>query len=405
MTSHPRPEVSSSTRYMISNVATLLHSLDRHAAEVGEKVDAVKQYVQWRALPRALATRVKKHYKYYYEERAPFDEMHLLDGCPPSLRSELMRFVLRETLGKLPLFRDVIDPEFQSELFPIIKPVSFAPSETIFCKGEPSRELLFLLEGEVDVLSLLDATIIDRRITPREEIFVGAASASTADEPPFAITHSGAFGESVLTGLRRGATHVARTPVKCLVVAKGDLEAVFDRNPRTARRIFHKVLSESRRKERLRFLAIRLLIGLLKRGTPLWGALFVQLAWARYAQRLFRMSLFSHPVSEDDLQTEPSLTGKAHFGIRPPAEKVRGGTAVTAEEFHHFALSTRELVEARVVSVIRTEVHEQIRREFEQLRSELLVHARLVPGPELATPSDAGATQIAPPRELCESGE
>ena len=104
--------------YMISNIGSLVASMDRQAALVEEKTDAVKEYVTWRGLPRDLALRVKKHYAFYYTQRAAFDEIELLDGLSPSLRSEVTRFVLRETLGKLPLFTQQLDPEFQLEVFP-----------------------------------------------------------------------------------------------------------------------------------------------------------------------------------------------------------------------------------------------------------------------------------------------
>ena len=48
----------------------------------------------------------------------------------PSLRSEVTRFVLKNTLGKLPLFTQTLDPEFQMEVFPLIKPVSFTKGDT-----------------------------------------------------------------------------------------------------------------------------------------------------------------------------------------------------------------------------------------------------------------------------------
>jgi len=76
---------------VVSEVSRLLASLNRHAATVDAQLDAVKQYVQWRALPADLASRVKRHYKHKYETRAPFDEMDLLDGCPYALRAEVIR--------------------------------------------------------------------------------------------------------------------------------------------------------------------------------------------------------------------------------------------------------------------------------------------------------------------------
>ena len=54
-----------------------------------EKTDAVKEYVAWRGLPRDLSLRVKKHYSFYYTRRAAFDEVELLGGLSPSLRSEV----------------------------------------------------------------------------------------------------------------------------------------------------------------------------------------------------------------------------------------------------------------------------------------------------------------------------
>lgn len=65
------------------------------------------------------------------------------------MRADVERFVLQGSLGKLALFSQHLDPEFMSEIFPFIKPVSYAAGDIIFGKGEVSRDLLFLLEGEV----------------------------------------------------------------------------------------------------------------------------------------------------------------------------------------------------------------------------------------------------------------
>jgi hypothetical protein len=88
------------------------------AALVEEKTGAVKEYVAWRSLPRDLALRIKKHYSFYYTRRPAFDEIELLEGLSPSLRSEVTGFVLKETLGRLPLFAHELDPSFQMEVLP-----------------------------------------------------------------------------------------------------------------------------------------------------------------------------------------------------------------------------------------------------------------------------------------------
>ena len=63
--------------------------------------------------------------------------MQLLSDCPPALRSEVTQFVLRETLGKLTLFKS-LDPEFLGELFPYLRPISYEPGSLIYRKGEPT---------------------------------------------------------------------------------------------------------------------------------------------------------------------------------------------------------------------------------------------------------------------------
>ena len=106
-----------------------------------------------------------------------------------------------------------------------------SPGEVIFRKGESSRELFFLLQGEVDVMSSSDAGAVHSRLTPREEIFVAANKNRGPGEPELSISHAGCFGESVIYGHRRKHTHVAYNFVETLALSKQNLVAVFEKNP------------------------------------------------------------------------------------------------------------------------------------------------------------------------------
>ena len=107
---------------------------------------------------------------------------------------------------------------------------------------------------------------VDRRITKTHEVFV--KDMVSGNEEPFAIEHTGCFGETVLTGVRRPATHLAHTSVETLVVSKSDLRTVFEENPRAARRIFATVMKDNYRKERLHSLTIRLLVRRARPSNP-----------------------------------------------------------------------------------------------------------------------------------------
>jgi len=58
------------------------------------------------------------------------------------------------------------------------------------------------------------------------------------------LEHSGCFGESVLTGRRRQATHIAASWCETLVLTKEDLIGLFEKNPRSGKRIVKTLLAE-----------------------------------------------------------------------------------------------------------------------------------------------------------------
>jgi len=164
-----------------------------------------------------------------------------------------------------------------------VHPVSFAVGDVIYTKGEPSRELLFLLEGQVDVTSPNNQYChIERRLTPTTEIYLPEGAHNAPLPRPFC----GCFGETVITGHRRQSTHVARTYCETLIVTQKDLVRIFAANPRPAKRIIHAVIDNFRRKQRLRSLTLKIALFMAPRGSDLWAALTMQLIWDRYSNVL-----------------------------------------------------------------------------------------------------------------------
>ena len=138
--------------YMVSTIGSLIAGMDRQAATVQERVDAVKEYTTWRKMPRQLAARVRNFYVYYYNHVPAFDETDILEGLTPQLRQEVTAFLLKETVGSMPLFEKLSD-EFQTEVFPRLKPLAAGASELIIKRGDSPDRIYFLLKGEVEVMS------------------------------------------------------------------------------------------------------------------------------------------------------------------------------------------------------------------------------------------------------------
>ena len=242
----------------------------------------------------------------------------------------------------------ILDPLFQLEVFPLLKPLSVAPTEFIFHKvqttsfpsaltplpafshlrcpslifhqGDVSHDLHFLIKGAVEVRRSLSQRATLKRSpsqtprrcprgappTPRRRGAVLLLLLLVTPPPPppqvlsgidervlYTIEEGDYFGESVLTGRRRSSSHRASAAGLCeLYAISGEaLEALFSRRPREGRIIYQNVMRELRRKELMRSLALRLMIGAYRDGRryndrKAIAALRLQLGWFNLCTRL-----------------------------------------------------------------------------------------------------------------------
>jgi len=267
----------------------------------------VKEYMRWRRLPRDLVMRIRRYYTYYYSRKTAFDEEQILGALTPGLRFEVIEHTLKETIGQIPLFAKTLDPLFQMEIFPLLKPLSAAPKEIIFNKGEESSSLLFLIKGSVEVISGVDGRVLYR------------------------IRQGNFFGESVLTGRRRSATHRAAMACEFLLLTRDALTELFARRPREGKLIHQTVMREHVRKERMRGISLRLLLNSMGPGMALEAAaLRVQIAWNQVQDRLhFKLSHFDPDESDMPQDMQPATVAKAVLppGVEAPEAPmtIRGG--------------------------------------------------------------------------------
>jgi len=244
--------------YMLGEVGSLIATMDYQASLVNEKMSSVKEYTRWRTLPRELAVRVHKYYEHYYTKQPVFDEQDILSGLSPGLHSEVVKAILEDSVGRLPLFSHKVSPEFKLAIFPKLKPLSYEPGQVIFDKGAPSQDLLFVLHGEVDVLNQKDEHFM--KISASEVAMID--SVSGAPLVKLSTIAGGCFGQSVLVGKRREAKHVAFTPCEVWSIAKEDLRELFTAYPKAARLICQQVLGDYVRFDRLRLLSVKMAIAL-----------------------------------------------------------------------------------------------------------------------------------------------
>ena len=271
---------------VIGQVTSLVSAIDRQGVEVEAQMDQIKEYMRWRGLPRDLVVRMRRYYTHYYTKVTAFDEKSILENLTPALKLEVVRHSLKETIARIPLFANQLEQEFQTEIFHILKPVSAAPREVIYHKGEPPDALYFLAKGQIDVISGFDGRVLYR------------------------VYRDMHFGETVVTGRRRVATHRAALSCEMYSITAADLTDLFIRRPREGRMIRKAVLVEQNRKERLRLLSLRLLINRL--GATQYrakdvAALKLQVAYSKHLDKMYEVN-----VGVSDAQTARTDSKMVH---------------------------------------------------------------------------------------------
>ncbi len=287
--------------YMLSSIGSLVQAIDRQSALVEEKMDGIKEYMVFRKLPRDLTVRMRKYYEYYYSRKTAFDEAEILGGLSMGLRIEVVSAVMESTIGRIPLFTEHIDKSFQLELFPMLQPCAAAPGDVIFLKGDPSDSLYFLLKGEVDVLSGFEGRVLYR--------------IRVEGKGPDA--HGVHFGESVLVGRRRSATHRAAVWCEMFTISGDDLGDLFRRRPREGKILYQALLKEHVRKENSRKNGARFLLWAQPKGSELAAILRLQHAWDRFMDMV---ALKNNPFrDEEEPEKKTSLSEElSRRAISPP---------------------------------------------------------------------------------------
>ena len=127
--------------YIVGEIGTLIANLDKQSQLLEEKLTALRSYLHWRGIPRDLSLRTRRYYEHYYSQRDIFDEQTILKNLNPRLNTEIITYILKDTLGRLALFR-TLSHDFQLACFPKLRPGKFRPGEVIFYSGEVPHDLV-----------------------------------------------------------------------------------------------------------------------------------------------------------------------------------------------------------------------------------------------------------------------
>jgi hypothetical protein len=138
--------------FIIGKIASLFSNIDAAKATFWNRIEAVNQYLRSRNVPHKLNEQVRNYYEYLWAHHRGVKEDSLFDDLPTPFRLDILRYVTRELLDKVPLFK-YCSPALKDVLLMALKPQTFAPDGYIVREGEVGKEIYFISRGKVEITS------------------------------------------------------------------------------------------------------------------------------------------------------------------------------------------------------------------------------------------------------------
>eukprot|EP00753_Platysulcus_tardus_P013660 PLAT3821.3.p1 GENE.PLAT3821.3~~PLAT3821.3.p1 ORF type:complete len:1960 (+),score=909.62 PLAT3821.3:67-5946(+) len=191
--------------YVVGSMASLVGKLDAGETRHKEKMDEVKLYMRERRLARPLQKKVEHYYESYLAVRSVFDEAEILRELPDQLRADVVMFLNRRIVAKIPFFRNQ-DSTFITYVVSMMKPEFFVRGDYVFQAGDIGNEMYFVVRGSVAILH---------------------PAAGGSERVVKTLGEGSYFGEvAVLFTSRRTASVRAITNCDAFVLSKFDMERI-----------------------------------------------------------------------------------------------------------------------------------------------------------------------------------
>lgn len=137
---------------IVGNVGSMITNMNATRAEFQQKMDGVKQYMEFRKVSKELEQRVIKWFDYLWTNKQSLNEEEVLGTLPDKLKAEIAIHVHLDTLKRVALFQDC-EPGMLVDLVLKLKLQVFSPGDYICRKGDIGKEMYIVKRGQLGVVS------------------------------------------------------------------------------------------------------------------------------------------------------------------------------------------------------------------------------------------------------------
>nr|ARF06956.1 cGMP-gated cation channel alpha-3 [Aptychotrema vincentiana] len=137
---------------IVGNVGSMISNMNASRAEFQSKIDAIKQYMQFRKVSKDLEARIIKWFDYLWINKKSTNEKEVLKNLPDKLKAEIAINVHLDTLKKVRIFSDC-EAGLLIELVLKLQPQVYSPGDYICRKGDIGREMYIIKEGKLAVVA------------------------------------------------------------------------------------------------------------------------------------------------------------------------------------------------------------------------------------------------------------
>ncbi|XP_059155739.1 cyclic nucleotide-gated cation channel alpha-3-like [Physella acuta] len=136
---------------IVGNVGSMITNMNAARSEFQQRMDGVKQYMEFRKVSKELEERVIKWFDYLWTNKQSLNEEEVLSALPDKLKAEMAIHVHLDTLKRVSIFQDC-EPGLLVELVLKLRLQVFSPGDYICRKGDIGREMYIVKRGKLTVV-------------------------------------------------------------------------------------------------------------------------------------------------------------------------------------------------------------------------------------------------------------